>query len=459
MKISKHLSIISDLKRAFISEDSRTVTLKKNIIGSILVKGVSVGASFLTVPLCLNYLDKYQYGIWLTIASFLAWFVLFEIGLGAGLQNKLTEALSTNKIKLARVYVSTSYVAITSIIIVVSLIFYLIQPFINWASVFNVPQSMNGQLRVIILIAFSFFFFQFVFRLIDYVLIADQKVAFANALGPISSVISLVVIFIISRTCKPSLLYLCLAFLGSQLLTTLGASIFFFSTRYKHIRPSIFYFRKNYLSDLMKLGINFFFIKISGIFIFQATMIIIAQYFTPSAVTQYNVADKLFSLVFVGFSYITQPLWPAYTQAWITKDVNWISKTTNKLLKLWFIIIVFTIILLLSSKQIYSIWVGQKLTIPFILSFAIALHYILFLYGGIFNVFINGVGKLKIQLISLILGAMLYIPFVYLFTRILHMGPEGIVFAMIIANFYSFIICPIQFRKIVTGSAKGIWNK
>ncbi len=459
MKISKHFSIISDLKRVFISEDSRTVTLKKNIIGSILVKGVSVGASFLTVPICLNYLDKYQYGIWLTIASFLAWFVLFEIGLGAGLQNKLTEALTTNKLKLARIYVSTSYAAITSIILVVSAIFYIVQPHVNWASVFNVPESMNPQLRIIVLIAFSFFFFQFVFRLIDYVLIADQKVAFANALGPLSSVISLIAVFIISKTCKPSLIYLSLAFCGSQLIVIVGASLFFFSTRYRNIRPSLFYFRKNYLSDLMKLGINFFFIKISGIFIFQATMIIIAQYFSPSAVTQYNVADKLFSLVFVGFSYITQPLWPAYTQAWTIKDISWIKKTTNKLLKLWLLIILGTIILLLASKQIYSIWVGQKLTIPFILSFAIALHYILFLYGGIFNVFINGVGKLKIQLISLVMGALLYIPFVYLFTRILHMGPEGIVFAMIIANFYSFIICPIQFRKIVTGTASGIWNK
>lgn len=75
----------------------------------MIFKGGTILISLILVPMTLSYLNPYEYGIWLTLSSTLAWIYTFDIGLGNGLRNKLTEALALNDLKLARIYVSTSF--------------------------------------------------------------------------------------------------------------------------------------------------------------------------------------------------------------------------------------------------------------------------------------------------------------------------------------------------------------
>ena len=72
--------------------DERSVLVKKNIAGSLIIKGWSCVIQLLLVPLTLKCLSPYEYGVWLTINSILIWIDSFDIGLGNGLRNKLVEA-------------------------------------------------------------------------------------------------------------------------------------------------------------------------------------------------------------------------------------------------------------------------------------------------------------------------------------------------------------------------------
>lgn len=90
-------------------EENRTSIVVRQALYSFLLKGVSVLVSFIYVPLLLNYLDSEKYGIWLTLVTVTNWVTLFDIGLGHGLRNKLTEALANQDIKRGRIYISTIY--------------------------------------------------------------------------------------------------------------------------------------------------------------------------------------------------------------------------------------------------------------------------------------------------------------------------------------------------------------
>ena len=46
------------------------------------------------MPITLNCLTQYEYGIWLTINSVLVWIDSFDIGLGNGLRNQLTKSIA-----------------------------------------------------------------------------------------------------------------------------------------------------------------------------------------------------------------------------------------------------------------------------------------------------------------------------------------------------------------------------
>ena len=94
-----------------------------NIAGSILIKGWNCIVQLLLVPITLNCLNQYEYGIWLTINSILLWIDQFDIGLGNGLRNKLAEALAKGDKEKARRLVSTTFMMLIIIVIPIVLIF------------------------------------------------------------------------------------------------------------------------------------------------------------------------------------------------------------------------------------------------------------------------------------------------------------------------------------------------
>ena len=191
----------------FFGGSDRSVKIKINIAASFLAKGASIIIGFLMVPLCLNYLDQTRYGIWLTMSSFLTWFSFFEIGLGAGLRNKLAESLAIKDFEKGKIYVSTTYAILSIVILIVALIFLIANGLLDWTKILNTDQILYNELKILALIVFNFFFLRFILKLIGIILYADQRPALANSLGPIANLISLLIIFILTKTTNSSLIY------------------------------------------------------------------------------------------------------------------------------------------------------------------------------------------------------------------------------------------------------------
>ncbi len=449
--------MLNNIKNFFKGHE-RTVKAKKNILWSFLIKGVSIISGFLMVRVTLNYLDQTSYGIWLTLSSFLTWFVFFEIGLGNGLKNKLSEALAKKDYDLARIYVSTTYAIITIVISVVAISFFIGNFFIDWTIVLNTDKAMSTELTTLSFIVFGFFFLRFVLQLIDNVIRADQRPAVANAFGPIGNVISLIIIYILTLTTKGSLLYLGWVLSLSPTIVLIIASIYFYGKRYSFLVPSIKYVDFNYARDLLGLGFKFFVIKISMLVMYQTSLIIIAQAFGPDEVVVYNVGYKYFSIIIMVFAIIVGPFWAAFTEAWIREEIDWIRKTVTKLFYVWIASSVLGIFMLIFSNSFYEFWIGDKVKIPFNISFLFLIYFITKNFGDVFKMFVNGVGYIKLQMFSSILSIIIFILSSVIMILHLKMGIESIIIAMIISDVYGIFIAPIQYKKIITNKAVGIWK-
>jgi len=84
----------SHIKYLFSTKDKRNMMLRKNILFSAILKVIGLCSSLLIVPITLEYLSSEVYGIWLTMSSVLYWFAFFDVGLGNGMRNYLTGAIS-----------------------------------------------------------------------------------------------------------------------------------------------------------------------------------------------------------------------------------------------------------------------------------------------------------------------------------------------------------------------------
>jgi len=451
--------LIDKISNKILGNNARTAKAGKNILYSFFIKGYSVIIQFALVPLTLHYLDKFHYGIWLTLASLLEWFNFFDIGIGHGLRNKLAEALAQDDIELCKTYVSTAYAFVALIFVGFIIIFCLINPFLHWASILNVTPALGDELRALVLYVFIFFCLRFIFNLISVVIYANQSPALNNLMGPLGSTLSFAAIYILTKTTPSSLFGAAMVLSASPLVILILFNFLLFNTKYKHIKPSFKFVNFKYAHALLGLGVQFFVIQMSILVVFSTDNIILTQLFGPDQVTVYNIAFKYFTIALMINGIITYTFWTPFTEAYVKQDFVWIRKTLSKLDMIVFMLIAGVLISTLLADKLVYLWVGNAVSIPLSMKIALALYVIINLLSAPYNMFINGSGKIRLQLYMAIVSIVTTIPLSYLFSKTLHFGPSGVTIAMVCTVLPNAILWRIQANKILNGTAANIWNK
>ncbi|NEW85505.1 MAG: oligosaccharide flippase family protein [Mariniphaga sp.] len=439
------------------SGDERSILVKKNIYFSFLIKGFSISISLLLVPLTLNYLSVYEFGVWLTLSSIFTWINYFDIGLGNGLRNRLAESMAKNDKKLGQIYVSTTFFILSLIVTVVFLIFLAFQPYLNWAEILNADPEKVANLNKVIVLSFAFFCLNFLFKIIGIIYAAAQKPAFNDLITFLGSLLSLIIIFILTKTTEGTLMNVAVVFSAAPTVILLVAYPITFFGYFKDFRPKISAIKPYYAKDLMNLGFQFFVLQISGLLIFGTSNIIISRILGPEQVAPYNIAFKYFSIATMVFNIIIAPMWSASTDAFAKGDLLWIKKYMQGMLKVSILSTIGVVVLILTSNIAYHLWIGTAVIIPFKLSIWMGIYTIVVLWSTCFSTFLFGIGKLRIQLINTVIASCLFIPLALWLSKSL--GITGIVIALCITNLSGAILNPLQYKKIISGKASGIWDK
>ncbi|TKK70327.1 polysaccharide biosynthesis protein [Ilyomonas limi] len=440
---------------------ARSIKAKKNILISFLVKGISIAISFILVPLTISYVNASQYGIWLTLSSIIAWVSFFDIGFTQGLRNKFGAAKAHSNILLARIYVSTTYCCLALIFSILWIFLISINQVINWHSLLNIPAAMEGEVSRLATIVFSYFCFQFVFRIINTILIADQKPAMASFLDMLGQLLSLAIIFVLTRFGNGSLLRLGLAVGIGPTLILILSNFFLFKTKYKNYRPSIALIRREYAKDIMTIGLKFFLINVVAIVQYESSLFLIAHYFDTVQVTAYNIAYKYFSSLHMVFTILISPLWSGVTNAYNCGDIVWVKNVVKKYLLILIPFILLGAVMLVFANTVYELWIGKNVVI--IKSSISLLCYIFFATGMFASIFVsvlNGIGALKVQFITAIFTSTAFLLVSLTLIKQYHTGVESILIASIVANVYGYIIAPLQYYNIFIRKSKAsIWYK
>ena len=448
-----------NLFKIYFSKGSeRSILAKKHILYSFFLKGISVLIGLMFVPLLLNYLDAERYGIWLTLTSIVGWFTFFDAGLGNGLRNRLTESLAKGEHQLAKEYVSTTYALLTALFVGVLILFYCVNPFLHWDKILNTSSVPEKELSLLALNVFTFFLLRFIFNLIGIILMADQKPALNNAFGPIGNIVSIIIIYILTITMKGAFVMMGFVLSIVPVIILVIATFFLFRGRYKYLCPSIKDIKWKHSQSLLGLGVKFFIIQIAAMILFSTSNIIISQILGADQVAIYNIAFKYFQVPVMIYGIVMTPIWSAVTDAYIRKDFVWLRGTLSKLNKLSWLVFVGIIIMLFLSPYVYSLWVGKKIIIPFVVSASMALYATINVFLSPYSQFINGMGKLYLSSRTVVIILILYIPLAILLANS-SLQLAGVMLATCIINGITIPVQVYQTNKLIKNEAKGIWDK
>lgn len=440
-----------------ISDKSRSAIYKKNIVLSSFFQMFSLGISFMLVPLTFGYLGIEEYGVWVTLANLVAWFAFFDVGLGHGLRNKYAESKANNNEVEMKKYVSTTFFCLIAISIIIMLGFNTISYFVNWSYVLNAPASMADELGNLAFILITMFCINFVLNIINVLLTADQEPSTPILITGLGNLMSLVLVYIITKTTEPSLLYIGMALSFSQLFPLLCAFFYLFKTKYKFVRPSFKFFSREHTSSVFSLGIRFFLIQLTALILLQGNNIIIAHACDLRDVTFFNIAFKYISILYIVFTASLSPLWSASTDAYTKGDITWIKNTVRKLNHLWVLIIGAGVIMVVVSPFSYKIWLNHSFEPDYMLLSLILIYFIFLSKSTIYRSFMNGTGKIFLQFYVTMIQSFIHIPLAYVFGK--YFGVNGVVMVMILWSVINSTWEKIQFTYLLDGKATGVWNK
>lgn len=434
----------------------RTNLAIKNIGVSAFLKGGSILTTIVLVPLTLDYLNNYEYGIWLTLNSVLSWVYLMDFGLGNGLRNKLAESIARNDMVKGREYVSTTLFFMTLIVVVFYALFLISDSFLNWYDILNVSPERVSHLKEIVIIVFGMVCVNFVLKIIGNIYMSYQLPAVNDFLVFMGSFLSLVVIFILTKTTSGSLMDVAVTFTLTPVVVYLVAYIYTFR-RYPDIKPSLHCVKLEHFSELISVGLFFLLIQVSFIVIHLTANVLISNIFGPEEVTPYTVAYRLFGTLATFYGVILSPMWSSVTDAFARNDIPWIHRTIRQLSYTWLLEVVAAVLLVALSPWVLKLWVGDKIQVPFSLSVLCASYFLIYTYGSIYVNIVNGIGKLKMQMIFSVVEAVVFVPLTILCAR--KFGIDGVMIATIVVTVPTLLWAPYQSLKLLKGTAKGIWNQ
>lgn len=447
---------VESLSKFIKRGEKRSVTIKKNIIFSFLIRGLSLAINFSIVPLTIQYVDPARYGVWLTVATIISWFTFFDFGMGNGMRNKLATAMAYKDFKRAKKYISTTYAIFALIGLSVFILFCFVNPYINWNGFLNIPATVDENINLVLLMVLGTFCVQFILQLLNTVLTSLQQPARAEFITLLGQAALLATLIILKYTVKGSLSILVVALNVAPLAILLLASLFLYNTKLKMISPSFKSVDFSCTKDILNVGGAFFLIQVGALILFQTDNIIITKIIGPEAVTKFNVTYKLYSVLIMVFSIVAAPYWSAFTDAWAKKDYNWINGSIKRLREIWiFTSFVVVPVFFLLSKFLFNIWLSDTLNINLSLSLLMAVYVICYTCLVLNCYFLNGIGKLRVQLILYLVVAVTNIPLGIVMGT--WWGIEGVITANILAFVFMNIMLWIQTNKILQHKASGIW--
>ena len=439
--------------------DARSKKATINIIAMFIVKGLTILLNFAYIPLLINSLNVERYGIWLTITTIIQWISFFDIGLGNGLRNKVSEYYAMKDYKTIREYVSTTYISMAAICIVIILLSLIVIPLIRWQAVFNSHVVAEKELLVLMVIVVATLSFQMLLRLITSILYGLQYPVASYVIVFLSELISFASILLFVKSQESvSLISLGTIISISPLIVLGTVSIVLFSTKLVNIAPSIKAFDWQKVRSVVGLGGKFFLIQLTSLLLFQSTNFLITQICGSSSVTEYNIAYKYIGVINMIFTIVATPFWSASTEAYTRKDYAWINKSIVFLKRILVVLMIVGVILVIVSPHIYKLWLGGSSIIPnrillILLLLYFGINMVWVLYGSI----INGIGKITLQFYVMLIEGIAFIILAIVFGK--SFGLMGILISQILVMSVNMFWPRIQINRIFDGTAKGIWNR
>lgn len=399
---------------------------------NVFARGISILANLAQVPVALHYLKSEAFGLWMTLVGGVQLMSFADMGMGFGLQNKISEAYGRDDLQSVRDFYKTGWLILASVGLGIAIVGLPLCWLIPWGQLFIIHDPLlkaevPGALAVIL-----------TFFCIGLPLNAGVRLAIGMQLGwvsgvwnAVSSVICLALIILGSHFGVGFVILVAMA-MSAPVIGNIGMIGHTFHVLGKKFSGTKGRYRAGLPGVILRQGMLFLMPQVGAMVMNSAPAVLIASVLGTTAVTPFNVCQRLCN-AFVSIQQLPLTgLWPAYAEAKSRGDHDWVLKTFAKSLCYTAITtIIFGLAIIFAGRMAVSMWTSGAIIPGNALLIGFGIWSVILASIQAVALFLNGCGELHGQAI----GAVLFpVPLFYLTPIMLrHFGLSGAVFALIIS--------------------------
>ena len=401
-------------------------------LASALAKVIAVATALISVPLTLHYLGPERYGLWMTISSLVAILAFADLGIGNGMLNAIAAAHGRDDRLAIRGYVSSGFVVLSAVAVVLLLLFFAAYRFVPWPALFNVKTELARQeVGPAVAVFITCFALAIPLTIVQRVQSALQRGFLAALWQCAASTLGLAGVIVAIHQ-QASLPWLVLAFVGAPLLASAFNSLLFFGRMQTEIAPKLHAVSREAGWQLVRTGGLFLVLQAVAAVAYASDSLIIAQMLGAAAVADYAVPERLFSLITLVIAMVLAPLWPAYGEAIARGDMPWVRRTLRRsVVTAVALSALCSFAMVLLGPWLIEVWVGKAIVPSMLLLLALALWKTIEAGGNALAVFLNGAHVVQVQVVLAVLTAIAALLLKIFLVRAV--GVAGAVLASVIA--------------------------
>ena len=407
-----------------ILKSSRDKALFKNISGAFVFKGLGMLLSFFSMPIYMDFFEnRLVLGVWFTILSTSNWIFMFDIGIGNGLRNCLTRELVRGDKKRIKTYISSAYIMITVIAVVILCIGSLMIGYVNWNDFFNISESVvsTATLNTTVRIIYAGIVLQFIFKIVVYILYALQKSAVNNMIAFLTSLFQFMAVLLLpSLSISENLIRLAVVFIVSSNLLYVVVTVFAFrNEQIKGCGVSLKYFETDAALKTVNIGVLFLWTQILHLLISLTDDYLVTKFTSPKYEVYFSIYSRLFSLAGTLFTLALTPVWSAVTKAQEERDYLWVKKIYRFSNRAVLLGVAGEFFIILVMQFVVNIWLGNHaIQVDYTYALIFAVYGSIMLFQSVQETFAYGFGKVMVLCVCYSIGVIVKYSLVYFGTML-----------------------------------------
>lgn len=377
-------------------ERYRRIALSGLSAGAVRI--ISLGATFVAVPIVSNHLGRERFGLWLTITSLVALLTFADLGISGGLVNALSECNGRSDRVGAASYVSSAFYTLSAIGLALGALFAASYGQVPWERLFRLESAQAlTEVGPSLAIFAGCFLIAMPLGIAQRVHIGYQEGFLASLWLGLGSLIGLGCT-ILAVNMGASLPWLVLTTAGGPVIAGVLNSMVLYWKQRPWLKPSILKVSRPASKQLISTGFLFFTLGIAASVGYHSDNVVIARILGPASVPSLALPMKLFVIVPTVVSIALGPLWPAYGESIARGDIDWVSRAMKRSVMAGLALsIPLAIVLSFFTPQLMTLWVGESSEISIPLLLALGAWAVLGGVLGPFATFFNGANVIAFQ--------------------------------------------------------------